>query len=123
MMSDNEPSFVDMIRIAREGKEYLSFIDLPEGTRATVTIEKIIRKTNVKSAGGRTVKVVDFIQFKGKEKLLWLSLGKLKSRKTILGSNAADWKGKDIVLFADPSVKMSGSVVGGLVIEPCPKSK
>jgi len=114
----NDVSYVEMVRAAREDKEYLSFIDLPEGSRATVKIEAVIRKKNVKSTGGRKTKVVDFLKFEGKEKLLWLSLGKLKSLASILGKDAAQWVGKEIVLFADPSVKMAGIAVGGIVIEP-----
>lgn len=110
-------TFIGMIRAAREEKEYLSFIDLPEGSRVTVKIEKVVRKTNVTSSGGRKTKVVDFLKFEGKDKLLWLSLGKLKSLSKILGKDVAKWPGKEIVLFADPSVKMSGVAIGGLVIE------
>lgn len=113
----DDPNFQEMIRAARASKEYLSFIDLEPGARQTVTIEKVIRKTNVKAVGGRTEKVVDFLKLKGTEKLLWLSLGKLKSLANILGRDASKWAGRKIVLFADPSVKMKGEEVGGLVIE------
>ena len=110
-------TYQEMIRAARANKEYLSFIDLEPGARQVVTIEKVIRKTNVKAIGGRTEKVVDFIQLKGTEKLLWLSLGKLRSLATILGRDASKWVGQKIVIYADPTVKMKGEVVGGLVIE------
>ena len=114
-MSD-EPSFFEMIQVARANKEYLSFIDLPPGTKAKVKIEKVIRKKDVVSIGGRKEKVVDFLKFEGKDKLLWLSLGKLKSLRDILGTNVKDWIGKEIILFADPAVRMKGVEVGGLVI-------
>ena len=113
----DDVTYQEMIRAARANKEYLSFIDLEPGARQTVVIEKVIRKTNVKAIGGRTEKVVDFLQLKGTEKLLWLSLGKLRSLANILGRDASKWAGQKIVLFADPSVKMKGEVVGGLVIE------
>ena len=113
----DDVTYQEMIRAARANKEYLSFIDLEPGARQVVTIEKGIRKTNVKAIGGRTEKVVDFIQLKGTEKLLWLSLGKLRSLATILGRDASKWVGQKIVIYADPTVKMKGEVVGGLVIE------
>ena len=114
----SEPDFHEMIRVAREGKEYLSYIDLPPGSKVKVKIEAVIRKRDVVSTGGRKQKVVDFLKFEGKDKLLWLSLGKLKTLGKVLGRDAKEWVGKEITLYADPSVKMSGVEVGGLVILP-----
>lgn len=119
----SEINFIEMIRVAREDKEHLSFIDLPENTPVTVRIEKVVRKTNVKGSNGRNHKAVDFLKFKDKDKLLWLSLGKLKMLSSILGKNAADWIGKDVVLVADPTVKMAGVAVGGIVIKRSERSE
>jgi len=113
----SEINYREMIKVARQDKEYLSFIDLAANTSQTVTIEKLIKKTNVVSVGGRVEKVVYLLKLKGTEKMLWLSLGKLKALGEILGEDTKTWIGKQIVLFADPNVKMKGQTVGGLVIK------
>ena len=113
----SEIDYQEMIRAARADKEYLSYIDFKPNSKHTLTIENVVRKTNVVGIGGKTHKVVDLIKFKGTEKMLWLSLGKLKSLGDILGKNASDWIGQKITLWADPNVKMRGQVVGGIVIE------
>ena len=109
-------SYREIVKTLRENKEYLSFIDLAANTSQTVTIERLIKKTNVVSVGGRVEKVVYLLKLKGTDKMLWLSLGKLKALGEILGEDTKTWIGKQIVLFADPNVKMKGQTVGGLVI-------
>ena len=113
----SEINYREMIKVAREDKEYLSFIDLEPNTSQTVTIEKLIKKTNVVSVGGRVEKVVYLLKFKGTEKMLWLSLGKLKALGEILGQDTKQWAGKQIALYADSTVRMKGQTVGGLVIK------
>lgn len=113
----SEINYREMIKVARENKEYLSFIDLEPNTSQKVTIEKLIKKTNVVSVGGRVEKVVYLLKFKGTEKLLWLSLGKLKALGEILGQDTKQWAGKQIALYADSTVRMKGQTVGGLVIK------
>ena len=110
-------SYREMIKVARANKEYLSYIDIESGKSQTVTIEKLIKKNNVVSVGGRVEKVVYLLAIKNSDKLLWLSLGKLKALGEILGEDTKTWIGKQIVLFADPNVKMKGQTVGGLVIK------
>ena len=112
----SEISYREIVKTLRENKEYLSFIDLAANTSQTVTIERLIKKTNVVSVGGRVEKVVYLLKLKGTDKMLWLSLGKLKALGEILGEDTKTWIGKQIVLFADPNVKMKGQTVGGLVI-------
>ena len=115
-MSD-DVDFQDMIRAARANKEYLSYIDFEPNSRHTLTIERVIRKRDVVGIGAIKHKVVDLVKFRGTEKMLWLSLGKLKKLGEVLGRDASKWPGKKIKLWADPSVKMRGQVVGGIVIE------
>ena len=113
----DEINYQDMIRAARADKEYLSYIDFDPNSKKVLVIESVIRKTNVVGIGGKTHKVVDLIKLKGTDKMLWLSLGKLKRLGEILGKDASKWVGQKIKLWADPSVKMRGQVVGGIVIE------
>ena len=113
----SEISYREIVKTLRENKEYLSFIDIESGKSQTVTIEKLIKKTNVVSVGGRVEKVVYLLKLKGSEKLLWLSLGKLKALGEILGEDTKTWIGKQISLYADPTVKMKGQTVGGLIIK------
>lgn len=113
----DEISYQDMVRAARANKEHLSYIDMEPGTRRTVIIQSVIKQKNVKSSKGRTEKEVHFLKLQGTEKLLWLSIGKLKSLADAIGRDASKWPGQKIVLFADPSVTFGRDVVGGIVIE------
>lgn len=112
-----EINYQDMIRSARANAEYLSYIDFEPSKSYKLKIEKVIHKSEVKSMMGRTEKNVYFLKFEKTEKLLWLSLGKLKTLGLILGRDVKEWEGKTITIFADPSVRMKGDVVGGLVIK------
>lgn len=105
-----------MVRELRQNSPHLSYWDLEPGQRVTVKIKAVERQTNVATPRGKEP-VVYFLRFDGAKKLLWLTTGKIKTLKTILGNDASKWSGQSVTLFADPTVKMKGVEVGGIVIE------
>lgn len=105
-----------MVRELRQDSPHLSFWDFEPGQRVTAKIEAVERETNVATPRGR-IPVVYLLRFEGKTKRLWLSTGKVKTLKGLLGNDASKWKGQSVTLFADPTVKMKGEPVGGIVIE------
>ena len=112
-----EINFIEMIRAARAGAEYLSYIDFEPGKTYKLKIEKVIHKAAAKSSFGKVEKNVYFLKFEKTEKQLWLSLGKLKRLGEILGRDVSKWQGQTIALVADSKVRFKGEEVGGLVIK------
>jgi hypothetical protein len=56
------------------------------------------------------------LRFEGKKKVLRLNSGNLRIIQRNIGNVTKDWVGKEINLYADPTVKFGGKEVGGIKI-------
>lgn len=98
-------------------ENYLGFVDFAlSGITEKVFIIKSIQVDDIPSAGtGRTEKKPVAI-LEGAKKVLILSAGKRNALIRLFGE-LKNWRGKQIKLVADPSVKYKGKITGGLVIK------
>jgi len=102
---------------------YLKKEDL-QGKDVTVTIEDIEPGHELAKGGTGKKEKKPVLFFVGKAKMMVLNKENKTTLVELYGGRVADWIGKRITLWNDPSVKFGGRRVGGLRIRPTtPPSK
>lgn len=101
---------------AMRSSPWLAAEDITAVGDVKVTIEEVFNYDSVEFDAGRTKKNVFTVKFAGKEKELVLNSSNRKAIVKKYGAHTKDWKGKEITIFHDKTVKMKGQAVGGIRI-------
>lgn len=88
-----------------------------------VTIEDVERYKNVEFDQGRIEAKVGALKFAKAEKRMVLNSVNRKTLVRLFGMDTANWRGKDVLLYVDPDVRMMGKVVNGIRIKEAPPRK
>ena len=94
--------------------DYLKKEDLPKGRDVSVVIESY----TVAEFDGKKRPVLHFV---GKEKGLAMNVTNLTVCREMFGDDMDEWQGKQIKLYADPSVMFAGKMVGAVRIRFVPQ--
>lgn len=91
--------------------KYLKQSDVPDPVIVTV---QGVKQVNM-AKEGEAPEMKWAIKFTEMDKPMVLNTTNINVAARVLGSeNTDDWKGKELVLYTDPSVSFGGQVVGGL---------
>lgn len=101
----------------KKDSTWLAVEDLLGRGDVNLEIEGVFKDTDVEFDQGRKEKVIFSISFKGAKKRLVLNSTNRKRLVRKYGANVCEWKGKKVVLYVDPTVKMMGKVVGGVRVK------
>jgi hypothetical protein len=104
----------------KKESQWLASEDIGLDKDVRVTIEDVERYSKVEFDKGRIEPKVGALKFTGKEKRMILNSTNRKILVRLYGMNTVDWRGKDILLYVDPNVRMMGETVNGIRIKPAP---
>jgi hypothetical protein len=104
----------------KKESQWLASEDIGLEKAIRVTIEDVERYKNVEFDKGRVEAKVGALKFAGKDKRMILNSTNRKILIRFFGMNTVDWRGKDILLFVDPNVRMMGETVNGIRIKEAP---
>jgi len=91
--------------------KYLKTADVPDPVIVTIVGVKQVNMAK----DGDAPEIKWAIKFQEFDQPMVLNSTNLHIAAKVLGSNETDdWKGKEIILYTDPSVSFGGQVVGGL---------
>lgn len=111
-------TFTGLSGMLRAPSPWLAGEDLNGMGDIEVEIEDVLLWDEVAFDAGRKEKNVPSLKFVGKQKQLVLRTG--ANRKALVaafGTDTKQWRGKKIVLYFEPNVKMKGVLVGGIRIK------
>lgn len=96
---------------------WLASEDIPLGKEVTVVVEDVKLYRNVEFDKGRKEPSVGTLKFVGKKKELVLNATNRKRMVKMFSINTREWRGKSVILYVDPKVKLMGELVNGLRIK------
>jgi hypothetical protein len=115
----NEPNAVEFEGRSGEMRDspWLASEDILGLGDVKVTIEKVERHNNIEFEGGRKKPVVFSITFKGKNRRLVLNGTNRKTLVEKFGNDVRSWKGKEVVLYVQPGIKVGKEMKNGIRIK------
>lgn len=96
---------------------WLASEDIGLNKEVKVKIQDVERYKNVTFDAGRVEPKVAALRFEKTEKRMVLNATNRKTLVKMFGMDTKEWRGKEIVLWVDPNVKMKGEKVGGIRIK------
>ena len=102
-----------------KSSEWLASSDIIGLGDVQVTIESVVKSTNVKMDGGRTEKEIYSLKFVGKDKKMVLNATNRKTLAKMFSASVKKWKGQKVKLYVEDGVRnpKGGSPVQGLRIK------
>jgi len=102
-----------------KSSEWLASSDIIGLGDVQVTIESVVKSTDVKMDGGRTEKEIFSLKFKGKDKKMVLNATNRKTLAKMFSASVKKWKGQKVKLYVEDGVRnpKGGSPVQGLRIK------
>jgi len=102
-----------------KSSEWLASSDIIGLGDVQVTIESVIKSTDVKMDGGRTEKEIYSLKFVGKDKKMVLNATNRKTLAKMFSASVKKWKGQKVKLYVEDGVRnpKGGSPVQGLRIK------
>jgi len=118
-MSDVKGEHYEGPASAFDDGRFINFSTLCGLGEVTVKISEVIAlNPDFKFENGRKLgKKMLCLRFDKTNKVLRLNSGNQRKVQRLLGNTTKDWPGKEITLFADPSVKFAGKEVGGIIVK------
>jgi len=102
-----------------KSSEWLASSDIIGLGDVQVTIESVVKSTDVKMDGGRTEKEIYSLKFVGKDKKMVLNATNRKTLAKMFSASVKKWKGQKVKLYVEDGVRnpKGGSPVQGLRIK------
>ena len=102
-----------------KSSEWLASSDIIGLGDVQVTIESVVKSTNVKMDGGKTEKEIYSLKFVGKDKKMVLNATNRKTLAKMFSASVKKWKGQKVKLYVEDGVRnpKGGSPVQGLRIK------
>ena len=102
-----------------KSSEWLASSDIIGLGDVQVTIESVVKSTDVKMDGGKTEKEIYSLKFVGKDKKMVLNATNRKTLAKMFSASVKKWKGQKVKLYVEDGVRnpKGGSPVQGLRIK------
>jgi hypothetical protein len=114
--ADETKQFSGHAALMRGDSPWLAGLDLMGRESVPVVIEAVYLHRGIKFEAGRKEDKYA-VKFQGKEKQMILNATNRKSLVRMFGPNTADWAGKAIHIYYDPTVTRGKETVGGIRIK------
>ncbi len=112
-----EPKKFEGLSGAMRTSPWLAGEDLVGLGDINAKIEEVFEYENIQFEAGRTVAKVFALKFVDKQKQLVLNATNRKVVARAFGSDTRKWRGQEVKISFDPTVRMKGQTVGGIRIK------